>query len=431
MLTTAESSRRSDPESHSDEGGSSLLVLVLLVGVILLGGAVFISDVSGALANTGTVSDLIQARAQALAGLSDALFRIDQQATPASFCVGPSAQCAVPALPAAPGAQEVARLVAGAQPPSWTVQAEGTVNGRRYAVQETVTRPFGDFAFATFAASSITIHGSGATAQATGPTGSPTCGPAPIGSDGSISCGASIAGTAQVTFPPGSVSGCTNPVTGVGTYAPQVPLAGCTPAPPAASPPTPCMPANSAQTPRVACPVSNTFTGTIEPGVYDCTGSITFSGTTTVDYGSTANGGIVQIYAFPASGQTTLDVSMDAVTANQWQNQSAQLVGNPVALQIYSAGGPGSSVTMGHGTLADALLYAPDSTATVNGGQVTWTGAFVLDSLTINGNPNFLVNYDSRVTTSAADAGGPPAVGSFTTTAPSAFALCSTGNPCP
>jgi Tfp pilus assembly protein PilX len=78
------------------------------------------------------------------AGLSDALFRIDQQtAATSSFCVGSSSTCTLSAVPALPGIQY--RAIVPDYPNSTTpnpdeffVQSEGSINGQLHALQAVV-----------------------------------------------------------------------------------------------------------------------------------------------------------------------------------------------------------------------------------------------------------------------------------------------------
>jgi hypothetical protein len=381
------------PTSGAEEG-SGLIAVMVLFAIIVVAGASFAHWVTSDLNNTGIVVNTSQARALAQAGLADALFRIDQQGwTPSSFCVGPS-PCTVSSVPGAPGVQYTARYSNSV----FTILSKGVSHGRTYVVKETVTRSPGIFTYAMFGVSSLDYEGDMNSIQATDPNGNPTGGPAPIGSAGFIKCSTGTAGTEQDIFGPGT--GCANTVHPPGTYSPKQPLAAC-PAPPNI-PPTPCMPPNPQP-----CPNGGVFDGStspfvLEPGVYQCTGSITFKGTVNIDYSSAANGGRVQIYLFPASGQTTTTIDMTGATINQWK--SPPIVGDPTALQIYAAGGPGSVLNPGpppNAASFNGLLYAPgmDSVSP----KVNLTGGFVLNSWNnadADGQTWDLVfNLDTRVTT--------------------------------
>ncbi|HAM00987.1 MAG TPA: hypothetical protein DCQ30_01980 [Acidimicrobiaceae bacterium] len=166
------------------------------------------------------------------------------------------------------------------------------------------------------------------------------------------------------------------------------------------------------------CPSGGTFSGQVNPGVYSCTGSITFSAsasscpggqTVCINYtgsGSTVNGGKVQIFDWPDSkGQT--NINMSGAVVNLYDQNSATPgcdgtggyeCGDPTALQVFSSGsGP---VVVGNGANAatfDGILYAPDMSMTVNGGQLLWIGKFTVNQVTVDGNPNFSVHYDPRL----------------------------------
>lgn len=403
-------SRRSSASAawRGGEEGSALIVIMVLITVVVLFGTGFVARATGDLQNAKDVSNINAARAQALAGLSDALFRLDEQGTTnSSFCVGQAPQCTVPAVLGAPYVQYTAKLVSTNPVPTFTVLSEGTVHGTSYAIQATVaaepTLPMG-----LFGGSNVTFGGSGSniTIEQTTSTGTQT-GLADVGSDGTISCnGGGPDGKNQVTYDGGN-SNCSSWLNNPNDYTPQQPVSSC-PAPVSAvPPPIPCMPANPQP-----CPSGGTFDGSstpyvLEPGVYECTGSITFSGTVNVDYGSSANGGRVQIFLFPNSATGQSSIGMSGATVNQYDNtanpsgcdgQGSYECGNPTDLQVYAAGS--GSVNVGNGSSAatfDGMLYAPGMSMTVNGGQLLWIGQFTLDQVIVNGNPNFAVHYDNRI----------------------------------
>jgi hypothetical protein len=68
-------------------------------------------------------------------------------------------------------------------------------------------------------------------------------------------------------------------------------------------------------------------------------------------------------------------------------------VGDPSLLQIYAAGSGSISAS----NTVDANLYSPGYGMTINGSaKLTWTGAFIVNQFTMNGNPTFQLNYDVR-----------------------------------
>lgn len=393
--------RTAQPGEPGQDG--SLLVVVILTVVILFFGIAFTVRAQGDLHDAGIVTNTNAARAVALSGLSDALFRIDQQGTNnSSFCVGNASQCTVTSVPDASGVQYAAKYLG--QTGDFSILSEGTVHNQKYTIQATIAQ-VPSFPFGIFAGSGVTFNGSGSnvTLAMTQPDGTQT-GLADVGSDGTITChGSGTYGQNQVTYDGGN-SNCPSWINESNSFTPQQPVSSC-PAPVSVvPPPTPCMP--SANMANPVCPANGVFTSPIEPGVYDCTGSITFSGTETVDYSSSFNFGKAQIFLFPDStGQSNIE--MAGANVNQYDNfagtcdgQGSFQCGDPRVLQVYAAGS--GNVDVGAGSAAaqfDGVLYAPGMSMTVNGGQLLWTGDFTLNQVQINGNPNFSEHYDSRLGT--------------------------------
>ena len=50
-----------------------------------------------------------------------------------------------------------------------------------------------------------------------------------------------------------------------------------------------------------------------------------------------------------------------------------------------------------HAATVTGVIYAPSSNMTVDGGQMGETGSLTLNELTINGNPNFAMQYDDSI----------------------------------
>ncbi len=392
-------------DRQGEEG--SLIVLISILMIVVLIGMGFLITVFGDMSNSLQVANVEAARSQALAGVSDALFRLDQMGPDyQNFCVGQEPWCTVPSIPAAPGASYVARTTSSS-PGVFTVYSQGISHGVTYVVKATVRRAI-DYPFPIFGVSSVSMngHSGSVNVQSTNQYGQDTGAPADLGSDSTITChGSGSYGTAQITFDGGS-SNCPSWVNGANQYNPQPPVQSC-PSPSGTFPPTPCMPSD-----YQSCPNNGLFEGTpanpfvLEPGIYSCPNGVTFKGTVNVDYSSNVNSGEVQIYVFPASSGSA-SISMAGATVNQWEvpppsppGSGQSVVGNPVDLQLY-AGGSGS-IDVGNGSAAasfNGLLYAPGWNVTVNGGQLSMTGAFTVNQFTVNGNPNLQVNYDTRVET--------------------------------
>lgn len=396
---------RARPEARAAREQGSLVVVIILVMVIGLTGLALVTRAVGELQSSRQVQDMAEARSEAQAALENAVFQMSQeQGSLSSFCVVPPASSASDCTKSSviDGAT-IGYVAKTTGPDTYAVSIEATVHGVSVAASAD-TKRVPDFPFAIFAGSAVTFNGSGSsvTVEATDQYGNATGAPADVGSDGTITCnGSGQYGTNQVTFDGGS-SNCPSWVANTSTYDPPQPVASC---PPAAvtTPPTPCMPANPQP-----CPNGGDFsTGTstpfvLEPGVYECTGNITFGGTVNVDYSESAqkvNNGEVQIFDFPPSG-TKVNLQMQGSIVNQWETPppaSPAVVGNPADLQVYVAGSCQGPVQLSHGTIFDGYLYAPGCSVNANGGQLTWVGAFVLNELTVNGNPNLTVKYDARM----------------------------------
>lgn len=361
-----------------DDRGNIIIALMVILVITTLTVAVMTRTV-GALDNVRVNQDLNAASAQADAGLSDALFRIDQYGSSdsTSFCVGSNPKCTVSSVPGAPDVSYSA--VVDGNINTYLVTSEGTVNQRTQVIQATVQRTPA-YPFAIFGNGDVTFNGNGSgTIQAT--TSSGAVDPnsqADVGSNGTITCNSGASeGSGQVSYQK-SWKGCPQQIAGTGSYQPQNPVtAASCPSPNTADPPVPCVPASGYN----ACPTGNTFTGTIS-GVYYCTSSVTFSGTVTVS-------GSASVFVIPPSASTaSVEMSGSSVNAG----------GNPLDFSLYVAGS--GTVDTGNGSQAatiNGLLYAPSANMTSNGCQMTLTGALVIGTYTCNGGPNLTINYDDRI----------------------------------
>src|SRR5207253_7285654 len=117
-----------------DEGGNMIVAVSVIMVLTVLSMAVLARTIGG-LRSSRQGQDFNGALAQADAGLSDALFRIDQQgnAPAASFCVGPPSPCALSSVPSAARAGSVASTVQytarRVADNTYTVLSKGEVNG--------------------------------------------------------------------------------------------------------------------------------------------------------------------------------------------------------------------------------------------------------------------------------------------------------------
>ena len=346
------------------------------------------------LTNTRKGQDFSGALAQADAGVSDALFRVDQlgiaPATP--FCVGPP-PCTLSSVPGAPGVQYTARAV---DANTYQVFSKGIVNGQPHAVKATIARSF-LYPFTIFAKTSITFNGNSGDydpSTSTGPietvdpSGNPVLVPAAdVASNGQITCHGANSPAHQQDYFKGGGTSCNNGYLTPGSYNPLDPTLTC-PAP-ANVPTTPCLPS-----PHLPCPaVGGVLPTVLLGGVYYCSqtdlpgGTFSFPGTFTVPAGG-PNNGVVEIYIIPTNG-TNITVSISDAPINN--------TGDPTKLRIYLAGGkvdPGNGAHSGDFT---GIMYAP-SAAEVNAScKANWRGALIINTFTCNGGPHLQVHYDTRM----------------------------------
>ncbi len=378
----------------SAERGNVLVVVAVTMGLTFLSIAVLARTVSG-LASTRHGQDFSSALGNADAGLSDALFRIDQvgNAPAATFCVGSNAACSLASVPGAPGTQYTARRV---DDNTYTVLSRGLVNGQPHAIQATVTRSY-TYPFAIFTKTSTTFNGnSGNYDPATGlgpvetvdPSGIAVTFPkADVASNGQVTCQGSLSPAHQQDYFKGGGTSCSNGYLLPGSYNPQNPTLTC----PARVnvPTTPCLPAAYS-----ACPAFNgMLPAALAPGVYYCSqtdlasGKLSFPPVFTVG-GGAVNNGAVEIFVIPTNN-TNITVSIADASVN--------LNGDPTKLRVYLAGGtidPGNGAHSGDFT---GVMYAPNAQEANPSCSANWRGAIVFNTFTCDGGPHLQVHYDTRM----------------------------------
>lgn len=370
-----------DPRER--ERGSIIVALCVIMVLTLFSVAVLARSLS-ALAAVRQNQDFSASLAQADAGLSDALFRIDQfgDRDIDSFCVGKNAKCFPTALPAAP---TVSYDAVKADDNTFTVTALGDVNNRPHAIKATVIRSV-LYPFAIFGNGDVTFNGNGSgTIQATLPNGNRDPDRlAAVGSNATVTCNSGASeGDRQVSYK-NSWKGCPVQVAGVGTYVPKDPVvAASCPSPNTNVPPVPCLPPSGV----LPCPSGGVFgaTGSIGAGTYYCTAAVTFASAAPI-----AMNGPVRIFVIPPSGAA--DVQLADSTINPG--------GDPRNFALYVAGA--GTINLGNGAhyaTVTGTIWAPSANITSNGCQMVLTGALVIGIYTCNGGPNLTVNYDSRLQT--------------------------------
>ena len=371
--------RQLRPTRHDERG--SLIIAMGVIMILLMLSAVVLARTISSMASVRQDQDFSAALAQADAGLSDSLFRIDQFATNdiTSFCVGADIKCYPMTVPGAPVAQYRAIKV---NSDTMTVTALGIVNRRPHAIQATVSRS-PRYPFAIFGNGDVTFNGNGSgTIQATLPDGSLDPNRlADTASNNTVTChSGGQEGDQQVSYK-NSWNGCPTPTPGVGTYLPKDPVvASSCPSPNTNAPPVPCVPVTGVS----ACPVNGVF-ATVVTGTYYCTGDVTFASA-----GPITVIGSFQLFVIPTQG--TANVGFAGTTINSG--------GDPRNFVVHVAGA--GTVDMGngaHNATITGVIDAPSAQITSNGCKMDLTGALVIGTFTCNGGPNLTVHYDSRLQT--------------------------------
>jgi len=380
--------------SRRDERGNIIVIMGVIMVLLFLSIGVVARTTSG-LHSTRQGQDFSAALANADAGLSDALFRIDQLGNdPASsFCVGANAACSVTSVPGASGVSYTARRV---DDDTYTVLSRGMVNGQPHAIQATVVRSL-EFPFAIFAKTAITFDGNSGnydSSDGTGPvetvdeSGNVVLIPkADVASSGQVTCNGSDSPAHKQAYFDGGGTSCDNGCLLPGTYNPVDPTSSC-PAP-VNIPTTPCLPS-----PHGACPaVNGVLPAALTPAVYYCTqadlpgGALSFPGTFTVGPGL-GNEGAVSIFIIPTDNTNiTLNMTDSVINLN----------GDPTKLRIYMKGGSIDSGGGGHSVDFTGILWAPSAEEVNPSCKANWRGALVLNVFTCDGGPHLQVHYDSRL----------------------------------
>ncbi len=377
------------------EHGNMVVAVAVVMVLGLLSAAVVTRTLAG-MKSTRQGQDFSAALANADAGLSDALFRIDQLGTAAAstFCVGSNGACTLTTVPGAPGMQYTARRV---DDNTYTVMSKGIVNGQPHAIQATVSRTY-VYPFVIFGKSAITFNGNTGNYNPAGGAGpietldannNIVLTPAPdVATNGQVTCNGSSSPAHHQDYYKGGGTSCANGYLVPGTYDPKDPVSSCPAAP--NIPPTPCVPSGVQPCPAVG----GTLPASLLPGVYKCTqadasgGTISFPGTFTVGAGS-ANNGAVELFVMSTNG-TNLNVSIAQSDVN--------LNGDPTKLRVYLAGA--GSVLEGNGSHAGSftgIMYAPNADATSNACKADWRGSLVINTFTCDGGPHLQVHYDNRI----------------------------------
>lgn len=411
-----------------DERGSLIVALSVIMILVLLSSLIFVRVIGN--------DQIIMARQNAFAGvsgadagLSDALFQLDQGNTGPTgdmICLNaldPSdPNCTIETSASTPqlnGISYVARLASSGSlaGQAWTVQAVGNAQtGMKGAVQETLTRApefpfalfgkkslnftgntlgnFGTFTPGLMSSSNFTVCPSGAT--------NPPC--LYIGSDGSVSCTPqqsplSVTGVYYNTGSGGGSDSCGTPQSQNTLY--NVP-----------TPTAPVAPSGVTYT----CPDNGQLgTGysypTIAPGTYVCTSPIQISGTLTVGSSATDTNPVKIYVILGGSGAANTSSTAFAQIATDSQINtsityadmssggptSSDTLPDPELFQLYSNSIGLLTVNGAHGFVYGGILDAPEASITTNGCKSYFFGAAIINTYNCQGGPNLGIYYDSAL----------------------------------
>jgi hypothetical protein len=415
-----------------------MIIALIIIMVVMALGAVLAAQAIGNESIVVNRQSNAKAIAAANAGISDALFRLDQGVDSGTFCVkAGDSSClqggaAIPIQQQMPLGTTVSYIATKVNDAKWTIQSVGTVNGVQGAVQETVTRQ-SQYKYAIFGQAGLDFNGksvngfgnySPGSAVTGNPLNCPDVAPDPptdppnpnptnpvcveIGSNGTINCpGTSHSANQDLPLSVladyysggGGVSGA------CGTTQPFDTLYNLPDKPP---------PAGNYQCPgnlttdskgnKVAQlgtgygqPTIGTTDPTQQPTIYVCNNTyVSIQGNLQVL-------GPVQFYieldsatnqALNANpGIPTLDIATGA-TVNVTPPAPPTTLPDAKLLQIFT----NSTGTIGRKSNGafyyGGTIYAPNASLTDAGCQSVYYGALVINSFRCNGGPNMTIYYD-------------------------------------
>jgi hypothetical protein len=388
-LARADGERGSLARADGERGS---LIIAISVVLVLTGLAIAVlARTVSALVSSRTSQDTAAALAAADAGLSDALYQLDQLSldTTPPPAIPPTSGPAQSGTVGAGAGYEWRATEASGDPNTYTIVSVGTVNGRSHSVTETVSRT-PRYPFALFANGGLFFNSKSSTlGNINAETGGSVIagGTAGIASNHAVVIGSGQGGGTSQTFysPAGSCGGCPKPVSAAGPYLTAEPAA----------------PAGA-----LPCPFAGVVDGTTDPriidaGTYLCTGDLTLTGQVSV---ATSPGSPVVIYMTNGSdgrgAPSTLHLGGLAM--------AAPTVGtDATGLQILKAG-PGT-VDPGDGG-ADTphftgVIDAPEANFNSPTCEMSAYGALLLGVFNCGGSGNgFHLYYDRGVSSLLSDA---------------------------
>lgn len=360
-------SRRQVHHGATGEEGATLVIAVIVMMILSTLSIAILARTLSVLGSVRAGQDFDAALAAADAGLSDALFKIDQSAPQDWTATGTV------------GAGQFTYSADKVSETEYVVRSRGAVGRSNHAIAARITRT-ARFPYALFSQQNLTLDGrvgGRSNFYSFDVVNGTSTEPVTVGSNGTTVCqgGAFPAGMRTRAFT--GNKDCPNfaPLTRTEPVTEVVAPTGAT----------------------QACPADGVFTGTVDGGggiPYVCRRDVSFVGTVTV-----TNPPLI-VYVLPdvdASGNLiigadgkpiyhSLDMRGAVINSNGYSKN----------VQIYKAGD--APIHLDAGNTSDTLtfsgiLYAPQSTINFNGGK-WWTGSVVTNEVRVNGTPNLKIGYD-------------------------------------
>ena len=399
------------PKPRAEDG--SLIMAVIIIMIVMALVTAVATEVIGNGWNVAARQSNAQAVSLANAGISDALYRLDQGASSAAgytsstgtystFCVGATG-CAATQLPVAPTTSYKAIPNSSASPTSWTIDSKATSGVGSAAVTEVITRT-SLYPDALFTQQTLTLNGTSNMTWGTYSSNPNVPDPSQnlgIGSDGTLSCHGNMASNVYPKYyqANGSTTGtqCGASTTTDYQY------------------PTPSAPSGAS-----ACPNNGQFgSGASTPwpslGSVNqtttilCTTPVTISGQLTI-LGS-VNLYVILTPAAPA-GQTQAIGWTTGSYINDPYDYCLNVQGKPVGyctaqyglpvstnFQVFTNSSLDVGDTSGHGFYFAGIIDAPQAGMTENGCKGVFYGAIILANFTCNGGSSgFTLYYDEALT---------------------------------
>ena len=359
-----------DARRDADEGGALIISVIVMMVLTTLTVALMARTLS-VMTFVREGQDFDAALAAADAGLSDAVYRIENGETTSweSVSTDPTKRYRY-------YADRV--TAAGAPPNEFIVSSKGRVGVSTHSIEAKVTRtalfPFALFGYQSLRIDGSTSGGADFDFYVVGSVGSNVN----VGSNGMVTCSGPSAANLRFQSSAG-FSGC--PASQWTKLDPAQGRLDLEPPP----------------SPNVACPATGLFTGFVDGNggqPYVCRQNVSFTGLVNVINGP------LKIYVL---NDLTAGGVPDPDACNTLSIDGAVINAGSPARNVQLFKDDDCALDVGTGNTVDQLtfsgvLYAPDSTLTINGGK-WFTGSIMVGQVTVNGAPNLIVGYDSDLQT--------------------------------